>query len=122
MSAIEFLQAHTQPRDYVYVGLGRHDKVFINDVALYFLTNLRSATKWHQFDPGLQTSAQIQWEMIGELKRNDPRYVVLESQWDGVQEPNASVKSSGIVLLDGYIRENYPFGRDIRHDFRARTG
>jgi 4-amino-4-deoxy-L-arabinose transferase-like glycosyltransferase len=107
LRALEFLQAHTRPGEFVYVGLGRHDKVFINDVALYFLADLRSATKWHQFDPGLQTSARIQREMIDELKRNRPSYVVLESQWDGVLEPNASAQSSGIVLLDDYIRRNF---------------
>jgi hypothetical protein len=107
LRTLEFLQAHTRPGEYVYVGLGRHDKVFINDVALYFLSDLRSATKWHQFDPGLQNSAGIQREMIDELKRNHPSYVVLESQWDDVLEPNASAQSSGIVLLDDYIRHNF---------------
>ena len=107
MSAPEFLQAHTRPGDYIYMGLGRHHKIFINDVTLYFLAKLRSATKWAQFDPGLQTSAPIQREMIGELARTPPRYVVLESQWDDVEEPNASGESSGIALLDDYIRQNF---------------
>lgn len=107
LRTLEFLQAHTRPGEYVYVGLGRHDKVFINDVALYFLADLRSATKWHQFDPGLQTSVGIQRQMIDELKRNHPSYVVLESQWDDVLDPNASARSSGVVLLDNYIRHNF---------------
>lgn len=107
LSAIEFLQAHTQPSEYVYVGLGRHDKVLINDVALYFLVNLRSTTKWYQFDPGLQTSMRIQREMIDELEHNHPHYIVLELQWDDVQEPNASAQSSGVVLLDDYIYQNF---------------
>jgi Dolichyl-phosphate-mannose-protein mannosyltransferase len=107
LRALEFLKAHTRPGEYLYVGSGRHDKILMNDVALYFLANLRSATKWHQFDPGLQTSAGIQGEMIDELKRNRPSYVVLESHWDSVQEPNASAQSSGVVLLDDYIRQNF---------------
>jgi hypothetical protein len=107
LNALGFLRAHTLPGDYIYVGLGRHDKIFVNDVALYYLAKLRSSTKWAQFDPGLQTSAPIQREMISELQRNPPRYVVLESQWDAVQEPNASAKSTGIVLLDDYIRQNF---------------
>ncbi|AYJ86700.1 hypothetical protein D3Y57_12950 [Sphingomonas paeninsulae] len=107
LRTLEFLQAHTVPGEYLYVGLGRHDKILINDIALYFLADLRSATKWHQFDPGLQNSVEIQREMIDELKRNHPNYVVLESQWDNISEPNASAQSSGVVLLDDYIRHNF---------------
>jgi hypothetical protein len=107
LRTLEFLRAHTRPGEYLYVGLGRHDKIFINDVALYFLAGLRSATKWHQFDPGLQNSVEIQRNMIDELGRNNPNYVVLESQWDDVIEPNASARSSGVVLLDDYIRHNF---------------
>jgi hypothetical protein len=107
LNTLVFLKAHTHAGDYIYIGLDRHDKVFINDVALYFLADLRSATKWHQFDPGLQTSAPIQQEMIDDIKRHPPRYVVLESQWDDILEPNASAQSSGIVLLDKYIRRNF---------------
>ena len=107
LRTLEFLKARTRPGDFIYIGLGRHDKIVINDVALYFLADLRSPTKWHHFDPGLQTSAAIQQEMIGELRRNPPHYVVLESQWDQVIEPNASAQSSGVVMLDEYIRRNF---------------
>jgi hypothetical protein len=107
LRTLEFLQSHTAAGDYIYIGLGRHDKIFINDIALYFLSDLRSATKWHQFDPGLQNSVNIQREMIDELNRNHPRYVVLESQWDDTSEPNGSAQSSGVMLLDEYIRRNF---------------
>ena len=107
LDALAFLDAHAKPGEYVFVGNGRHDKIFINDVALYFFARLRSATKWHQFDPGLQTSEPIQQEMIGELERNRPTYVVLETQWDTANEPNASALSSGVTLLDHYIAQNF---------------
>jgi hypothetical protein len=107
MNAIRFLQERTKPGDYVYVGLGRHDKIFINDVAIYFLSQLRPATKWYHFDPGLQTSEPVQREIIGELERNRPRFAVLESQWDNAHEPNASALSSGVLMLDDYIRGHF---------------
>jgi hypothetical protein len=107
MDAIRFLQERTKPGDFIYVGLGRHDKIFMNDVAIYFLSKLRPATKWQQFDPGLQTSQIVQREMIGELQCNRPRFVVLESQWDSVHEPNASGLSSGVFILDDYIRDHF---------------
>jgi hypothetical protein len=107
MNAIRFLQERTKPGDYIYVGLGRHDKILMNDVTMYFLSQLRPATKWHQFDPGLQTSAIVQREIISELQHNHPRFVVLESQWDSAQEPNASALSSGVLILDDYIRDHF---------------
>jgi hypothetical protein len=107
MNAIRLLQERTKPGDYLYVGLGRHDKIFINDVALYFLSQLRPATKWQQFDPGLQTSEPVQREIVSELERNRPHFVVLELQWDSAHEPNASAISSGVSILDDYIRGHF---------------
>ena len=74
---------------------------------LYFVAKRQPVTKWHQFDPGLQTSATIQNEMVSELESKKPRYVVLESDWDDIEEPNASALSSGVTILDDYIRLHY---------------
>ena len=65
------------------------------------------ATKWAQFDPGLQTTAGIQNEMTSKLEGKKPRIVVLESDWDNVNEPNVSALSSGVTVLDDYIRLHY---------------
>jgi len=96
-----------EPGDYIFVGVGRHDKIFVNDVAFYFLANLRSTTKWHEFVPGLQTTEPIQRSMVAELESKKPRFVVLESQWDDVREPNDSALSSGVTILDDYIRYRF---------------
>ncbi len=77
-NTIRYVQQHTAADDPIFVGLSRHDKVFINDMLLYFATNRRPATKWYHFDPGLQTSAPIQQAMVGELQRARPRLIVLE--------------------------------------------
>ena len=46
--------------------------------------------------------------MIRELDSGAVRYVVLESQFEGSGEPgNDSSKSSGVTLLDDYIRSHY---------------
>ena len=45
--------------------------------------------------------------MIGELQTRRPRYVVLSSEWDNAEEPNESARSSGVTVLDQYIRTNY---------------
>jgi len=114
-AAIDFIKKHTALHERIYIGLNRHDKVFVNDVASYFQAQRMPVTKWHHFDPGLQSSAKVQTEIIGDLEKNKLQYVWLESSWDDVAEPNESAKSSGVYLLDVYIRDHYQleqtFGR-----------
>ena len=107
MDAIRFLEGVTDPGDYLFVGAGRHDKIFCNDVAFYFLAGQRPATKWYQFDPGLQTDPQRQREMTAELSLHRPPYILLDSEWDNWSEPNDSAKSSGATILDDYIHAHF---------------
>ena len=105
--AIQYVQQRTGADEAILVGLGRHDKIFVNDVAFYFLAGRWSATRWHHMDPGLQTAAPIQREMVAELSARRPRFVLLDSRWDAVEEPNASAVGSGVTILDDYIRSHF---------------
>jgi hypothetical protein len=107
IDAVRFLQENTKANEVIFSGLTRHDKIFVNDMMLYFVAKRLPATKWAQFDPGLQTTAAIQNEMASELEGKKPQFVVLESDWDNVKEPNASALSSGVTILDDYIRLHY---------------
>jgi len=108
-----FLADHTPAGQTVYVGAGRHDKLFMNDVSLYFLSGTSAPTKWHDLHPGLQTTAEIQQEMIADLRRTPPAWVVIDEEWDLIEEPNLGRVSSGVTLLDDYLRDNYALHRTI---------
>jgi hypothetical protein len=107
LSAAKYIADHTAPGERIYVGLDRHDKIFVNDNVTYFVASRLPATRWHHFDPGLQNSEGIQREMIVELQAASTRYLVLTSEWEEISEPNESARSSGVHLLDDYIRVNY---------------
>jgi hypothetical protein len=107
MDASLFVQRLTEPNEPIFVGLGRHDKNFKNDVAFYLLAERPPATKWYHMDPEVQTTKPIQREMVEELRRHCVRVLVLERQWDGVKEPNASALSSGVTFLDEAIHHDY---------------
>jgi hypothetical protein len=106
-AAVQYLLMHTTPGQRIFVGLTRHDKIIQNDVSAYFLTQRLPATKWHHFDPGLQTSEKVQLEMVGDLEKNKPLYIWLESTWNDINEPNDSAVSSGVHILDKYIADQY---------------
>ncbi len=104
---IQFIDSHTRPGQTLYVGVTKHDRIFANDNITYFATQRLPATHWSHFDPGLQNSYDIQSEMVHELQVSSPPYVVLDSEFDQVREPNDSSRSTGITLLDEYIRNAY---------------
>ncbi len=105
--AIEFVGSHTRPGQSLYSGQGHHDRIFANDNLIYFATQRMPATHWSHFDPDLQNRYDIQTQMVHELKANAPPYIVLDSEFDSLREPNDSANSSGALLLDNYIHDRY---------------
>ena len=102
-----YVEQHTVASDRIFVGAGRHDKLFANDLAVYFVSERDSATKWHDLHPGVQTTMPIQDEMIAEFENHHAAYVVENTFLDYKEEPNASRFSSGVFDLDRYIAANY---------------
>jgi hypothetical protein len=105
--AVRHLQTLTQPGDKVYVGLSRHDRVFANDAMFYFLLERHSPTRYHELHPGLTNTEPVQREMIADIERNNVKYVVLTAMFEGAEEPNDSSLSTGVTLLDDYLRTHY---------------
>jgi hypothetical protein len=105
--AIEFIATHTRSDQKLYVGVRKHDKIIANDNLIYFATQRLPVTKWSEFDPDLQNRLDIQTQIVGDLERNPPPYIVLDSEFESEHEPNDSSKSSGVTVLDQYIRNTY---------------
>jgi hypothetical protein len=104
---IEFISSHTNPDQRLYVGLIRHDRIFGNDNIIYFATQRLPATKWSELDPDLESRYDIQTQMVHEFQMSSPPYIVLDSEFMMIQEPNDSSRSSGVTLLDEYIHNTY---------------
>jgi hypothetical protein len=105
---VSYLLSHTSRSETVFVGLGRHDRIINNDLLTYFVADRLPATRWSHFDPDLQTRADIQRQMIHEIDAQSVRFIVLEPELNRVIElSNDSSRSSGVKLLDDYIRSNY---------------
>ncbi len=97
----------------VFIGLQRHDLVEANDVSLYFLAERPIPTRYHQFDPGVTDTFPVQLEIIEGLERHDVRWLVLVD-WPQPREPNGSARSTGVSVLDEYIRQRYRLERTAR--------
>jgi hypothetical protein len=104
---IEFIASHTRPDQRLYVGLTTHDKIFAADNITYFATQRLPATRWSELDPDLESRYDVQTQMVDEFERNVPPYIVLDAEFVQENEPNDSSRSSGVTLLDDYIRDKY---------------
>jgi 4-amino-4-deoxy-L-arabinose transferase-like glycosyltransferase len=109
IQTVEFIDSHTRPDQKLFVGLTHHDRIWANDTLIYFASHRLPATRWSHFDPDLQNRADIQAQIVQELEVNTPPYVVLDSEFDRVHEPNDSSRSSGVTLLDEYLHKNYQY-------------
>lgn len=105
--AADYVAAVTRPGERIFSGTGRHDKIFANNIMLYFASGRLPGTHWYQFDPGLQNRRDVQGRIVADLKRNGVRWAVADGNWDTVIEPNGSARSSGVRVLDDYLRRNY---------------
>jgi hypothetical protein len=107
VSAARFIEAEMPEVKDLYVGAGRHDRIFVGNVAAYFIAAKRPVTKWHELHPGIQTRADIQREIISELRCSHSVVVMLDRRWDGQVEQSAALQPSGSRELDRFLMETF---------------
>ena len=106
-----FIESHTRPDQRLLDATTRHDKIFVNDNLVYFAAQRLPATSWSEYDAGVQTSYEVQAAIVRDLEATEPPYIIRDSEFEKVHEPNDSSKSTGITLLDSYIEQHYRFAQ-----------
>lgn len=103
-ATVDYLKTNTNIDEFIYVGVQDHDQFIINDVAIYFLADRRSATRYHELHPGVTNTFNVQKEIIGELKSKKVNTIILTpNYWP---EPNMTSIKTNINILNDYIRDN----------------
>ena len=103
---IGYVQEHTVPDDFVFVGNTAHDQIYVNDASLYFLLQRNIPVRWNEMHPGVVTTREVQEKMVESLELHRVRYAVLVDMPRSI-EPNKSAVSSNVHLLDEYLRQTY---------------
>ena len=84
----------------------RHDLIFINNMAYYFILGRLPITYWAQMEPGIQTTKKIQKQIISDLDAyiiENGRAIVVLEPFKFQNEPNKSSISSKEKALDKYL-------------------
>jgi hypothetical protein len=90
----------------ILVAAQRHDRVHANALILYFLSGRPSGTYFHDMIPGLTTTHGVQQRIVKDLMKNHVRTVVISKALPP-DEPNKSRLSSGVFVLDDYLRSEF---------------
>jgi len=102
--AVARIRALVPEHEPLFVGLMRHDDVYLNDVAFYFLAGRPIPTRYHEMPRALITARDVQETVVAELERTAPRWIV---RWDGGPERATSKVGGGSRVLDEYLARRY---------------
>jgi hypothetical protein len=98
----------SRPGDPLVSAPPRYDRVRFGDTLLYRLLDRTNPTRYDVIQPGVVTTAPVQREMRRDIAAAGTRLVV---RWEAPAareaEPNGSGRSSGVTLLDDWIRNRY---------------
>jgi hypothetical protein len=101
---VNYVRAHTQPGEPIYVAPKRSDLVTAGAPLLYVLAARPNPTRYDIAAPGIVTSEPVQDEIVRDLQDNGVRLVI---RWtdpaSAAHEPNRAGRSSGITVLDAYL-------------------
>lgn len=103
--AIRYIQRNVPEGDKIFVGNARHDRIVGNDIMFYFLSGRHSATKYLELLPGLVTTPAIQKKIVEDIESQRVQYIALQDE-ERI-EPNESGRSSGVRILDDFIRDRF---------------
>jgi hypothetical protein len=102
------VEHRSRPGDPIVSAPPRYDRVRFGDTLLYRLLDRSNPTRYDVMQPGVVTTTSVQREMRRDIAAAGTRLVV---RWEAPAareaEPNGSGKSSGVTLLDDWIRNSY---------------
>jgi hypothetical protein len=92
----------------IYVTGRRSDLVTSGHPLLYVLAERPNVSRYDIAAPGVVTSAPVQREIVNDLRQaGRPLVVRWTDALTAAPEPNRAGKSSGVHLLDDYLRREY---------------
>jgi len=102
---LAFIADNTSSEDTIFVGTEQHDRIYINEMDLYFLANRRGATRIMQFEPNIVDRDDVQEAMIRDFDANGLAACILSK---GIYREEPGYRSTGgSHRLDQWLQEQW---------------
>jgi hypothetical protein len=119
-SLVPYVRARVAPGRPVFVANPRFDLVHAGDPLLNVILDRPNPTRYDVMQPGVVTTAKVQREMVRELA-GTKLVVVWHDPRATLREDNGAGRSSGVHVLDDYLRANFrPEARFGVYEVRSR--
>jgi hypothetical protein len=106
--AVRHVRERVPPGRPIYVATRRSDRVTSGHPLFYVLAERHNPTRYDIQAPGVVTSAPVQREIVRDLSRTrTPVVVRWTAPLTAAPEPNLAGESSGVTVLDDYLRRAY---------------
>ncbi|MGH2825076.1 MAG: hypothetical protein ACRDLY_19055, partial [Thermoleophilaceae bacterium] len=106
--AVRYVRRRVPADEPIYVGTRRSDLVTSGHPLFYVLADRPNPTRYDIQTPGVVTSAPVQREIVRDLERTrTPLVVRWTAPITAAPEPNRAGESSGVTVLDRYLRRAY---------------
>jgi hypothetical protein len=106
--AVRHVRGRVPPGRPIYVATRRSDLVTSGHPLFYVLADRPNPTRYDIQAPGVVTTAPVQREIVRDLRRTrTPLVVRWTAPLTAAPEPNRAGESSGVTVLDDYLRRAY---------------
>jgi len=107
LRAIRYLREKTSTRDAIFVANPDHSRIFYNDLRPYWLADRPIGVRTFQLEARTATEANVQQEIISDLKRNDVNWILIDYAPELGDSTFLAQNYAGAKLLDQYIASQY---------------
>jgi hypothetical protein len=105
---VPYVRERVPPESPIFVANPRHDLVRVGNPLVYVLADRPNPTRHDVMQPGVVTTADVQREIVRDLRRSRTQLVV---RWlspvASEAEPNGAGRSSGVRILDRELARRY---------------
>ena len=105
--AVEFVRGKTAPNEPIFVGVKDHSRIFANDVRVYWLADRIPGCRYIQLDAGVVSRAEVQRQIVADLRRNGVRWAVLEDRSGRGDDSFRQKVTAGSTVLDEFLAASY---------------
>lgn len=104
---VDYIRNNIPTDEMIYSGVTDHSRFLLNDVMLYYLSDRKSGTFYHELHPGVTTKQNIQLKILNDLNNNNVNYLILKETVNPRQNKEILNIKSGSDYLDRYISREF---------------